>query len=187
MAQKDDKGNLHADSNGRFISKEEQEAKREEAEKIYNSDPNTKDNEGIEDSKSPSIDDFFGEEFKGQKGKDAVEKLLKEKRGHIKAAFTRTEVGDIALVWGDKNGGLQHTILKRDRLRDQGIGQISGIDMAKKIPDIIENGVFNQDEKGRMNIDFNEYRVALKPEYFNHKINWIVTAMEILQKKKPNG
>ena len=38
-----------------------------------------------------------------------------------------------------------------------------------------------------MNIDFNEYRVALKPEYFNQKINWIVTAMEILQKKKPNG
>ena len=38
-----------------------------------------------------------------------------------------------------------------------------------------------------MNIDFNEYRVALKPEYFNHKINWIVASMEILQKKKPNG
>ena len=38
MAKQDDKGNLHSDSNGRFVSKGEQEAKREEAEKIYNSD-----------------------------------------------------------------------------------------------------------------------------------------------------
>ena len=141
-----------------------------------------------EDSrKSLSKDDFFGEEFPALKGEEAVEKLLKEKRGYVKAAFTRDEVGDIALVWGDKNGGLLHTILKRDKLREQGIGQISGIEMARKIPIIMEKGVFNQDERGRMNIDLDEYRGALKPEYFNHKINWIVTAMEILQKKKPNG
>ena len=38
MAKKDDKGHLHSDSNGRFVSKDGQEAKREEAEKIYNSD-----------------------------------------------------------------------------------------------------------------------------------------------------
>lgn len=38
MAKQDDKGNLHSNLNGRFVSKGEQEAKREEAEKIYNSD-----------------------------------------------------------------------------------------------------------------------------------------------------
>ena len=39
MATEDDKGNLHSDQNGRFISKEEQEAKIKNAERIYNSDP----------------------------------------------------------------------------------------------------------------------------------------------------
>lgn len=39
MAIEDDQGNLHSDQNGRFISKEEQEAKIKNAERIYNSDP----------------------------------------------------------------------------------------------------------------------------------------------------
>ena len=126
-------------------------------------------------------DDFFGEEFQGIKGKDAIEKLLQEKHGYVKDAFERNEIGSIALVWGNKNGGLLHTILKRDRLKEQEKGHISGIEMVKKIPEIIQNGTFNQDVKGRMNIDYEGYRVALKPEYFNHKITWIVSAMEILQ------
>ena len=39
--------------------------------------------------KKKSQDEFFGEEFKGYKGANAVEKLLKEKRGHVKNAFER--------------------------------------------------------------------------------------------------
>ena len=101
--------------------------------------------------KSKSKDNFFGEEFKGYKGEQAIEKLLKEKRGHIKNAFERPELGGIDLVWGDDNGGLLHTIQKRDRLLAEGKGHISGLDMVKKIPEIIENGKVDDDKKGRIN------------------------------------
>ena len=49
MATKDANGDLHSENNGRFVSKEEQEAKREQAERIYNSEP-----ESIEKGKSES-------------------------------------------------------------------------------------------------------------------------------------
>lgn len=39
MAIKDDQNHYHAESNGQFVSKEEQDAKRQRAERIYNSDP----------------------------------------------------------------------------------------------------------------------------------------------------
>ena len=128
--------------------------------------------------KGKSKAEFFGEEFKGFKGGDAVEKLLKEKRGYIKNAFERPEIGGIDLVWGDKNGGLFHTIQKRDRLMAEGVGNISGLDMARKIPEIIEKGVVDDDNYGRININYAGYRVGIMPTFFNEKINWVVTAME---------
>ena len=124
-------------------------------------------------------EDFFGEEFKGYIGKDAIDKLLQEKRGHIKGAFERPEIGGIDIVWGNKKGGLLHAILKRDRLFEGGKGTIRGLEMVKKIPEIIEKGKFEQDGDGRFNIDYDGYRVGIMLTYFDKKIKWIVTAMEI--------
>ena len=125
--------------------------------------------------------EFFGEEFKDVKGVAAVEKLLQEKRGHVKDAFTRPEIGGIDLVWGDKNGGLLHVIQKRDKLLAKGTGTISGLDMAKKIPEIIENGDFSLDVNDRPCFELDNYRVAIKPTYDGKKLNWIISAMEIFQ------
>lgn len=172
MATKDDKGNLHSEQNGRFVEKDDMEA-------IYNSSPPEIENNLIPRSPSEDLDLFLGEEFKGIKGADAIEKLLSEKRGHIINAFEREEVGGIDLIWGNKNGGICHVIYKRNRLLEKGVGKISGIDMVRKIPDIIEKGTFNQDNKGRINIDYMGYRVGIMPAYFDKKVNWIVTALEI--------
>ena len=176
MAQKDDKGNLHADSNGRFISKEEQEAKREEAEKIYNSDPNSKDNEEIEDSKSPSIDELLGEEFKGYKGQAAVDKLMKEKRGHVKGAFHREDIGDIDLLWGNERIGLQH-IIKQRETEKPGHAQ----EIIDHLVDAIEKGEFKQkNDSGNFVFSYKEsgvqYRTVIAPEYHNHRITYVLTA-----------
>lgn len=175
MATKDASGNLHSENNGQFVSKEEQDAKREQAERIYNSEPTTV----SENQNKNSSNDFFGEEFKNLKGKDAVDKLLKEKRGHVKNAFFREEVGGIDLVWGNEKGGLCHTIQKRDALLQKGKGKISGIEMVRKIPEILQKGEFSQDNKGRFNIEYGEYRVGILPTYYDKKINWVVTAMEL--------
>lgn len=121
-------------------------------------------------------------EYTGVKGHGAVDKLLQEKQGHIKAAFYRKEIGDIDLVWGDENGGLSHVIKRRDEMKAKGTGTISGLEMAKKIPDIIENGNFLIDEHDRLKFEWKGYRVGISPAYFSERVNWIVSAMEILNK-----
>lgn len=173
------------ENSGQFIKTNDKASEREktaEAIRKYSDEPE----KDLKDMPSPrgknkSREDFFGEEFKGVKGKDAVEKLLKEKRGHVKNAFERPEIGGIDLVWGDENGGLQHTIQKRDKLLSRGIGSISGFDIVTKIPEIIENGTISSDDKGRINIDYGDYRVGVLPTFYADKVNWIVTAMEILK------
>ena len=125
-----------------------------------------------------SKDEFFGEEFKGYKGETAIEKLIKEKRGHIKNAFERPEIGGIDLVWGDDTGGLGHTISRRDEQLKEGTGTTSGIDMARKIPEIIEKGKFSLGAGDRPNFTYNDYLVIVKPTFDGEKVNWIVSAME---------
>lgn len=180
MAIEDENGNLHDEGNGRFTGKESTEQKLARAERIYNDDPKGSTPVSAKKKKAKSKEEFFGEEFKGYKGADAVEKLLKEKRGHIKSAFERPEIGGIDLVWGDEKGGLLHTMQHRDKKLAKGEGTISGYDMVMKIPEIIDKGVVDNDNKGRINIDYDGYRVGILPTIYDDKLNWIVTAMELL-------
>lgn len=178
MAQKDDKGYLHADSNGRFISKEEQEAKREEVEKIYNSDPNSKDNEESEDSKSPSIDELLGEEFKGYKGQAAVDKLMKEKRGHVKGAFHREDIGDIDLLWGNDSLGLQHIVKRRQEQK------IEPEKFLQDIAEVIQSGSFREkNDRGNFEFMKNGKVAVISPELWGNKIIFLLTAFKTHSKK----
>ena len=127
---------------------------------------------------------FFGEEFKGYKGADAIEKLLKEKKGHIKNAFYHKEFGYITLVWGNENCGLKHAIIRRDKIKQEGKGKISGLEMARKIPDIIKYGVKALDKLNRDNIKFDGYIVGIKPNYDNDEVTWVVSAMEDWDEQK---
>lgn len=43
----------------------------------------------------------FGKEFKGYSGAKAVEKLMQEKQGFIQGAFSRNDIGDIDVVYGE--------------------------------------------------------------------------------------
>lgn len=129
--------------------------------------------------KGKNKDEFFGVEYTGFKSREAVDKLLQEKQGHVKGAFHRKEVGDIDLVWGDESAGLAHVIKRRDEMLTSGKGTISGLEMVKKIPDIIENGGFVIDEHDRLSFQFNGLKVGIKPTYFEEKLNWVVSAMEI--------
>ncbi len=134
-----------------------------------------------DDSPDMSSEPLWGDEHKGVKGAEAIDTLLREKKGHVKKAFHFEEVGDIAVLWGDKKGGLAHIIAQRDKLLAQGKGSISGIDMVKKIPEVMAKGELAKDEKGRICIQTDKYRIGINVEYFDKRINWIVTAMEILE------
>ena len=132
--------------------------------------------------KGKNKEEFFGVEYKDLKGEKAIEKLLQEKQGHVKAAFYRKEIGDLDLVWGDENGGLAHVLKRRDEMKAKGTGTISGIDMVRKIPEIVELGDFVIDDLERIKFEYNGYRVGISPTFYGEKLNWIVTAMEILNK-----
>ena len=185
----DKNGNLHSEKNGRFEPKSSREEKLAKAEQIYDSDYHNLINQSKDKSartgnnpqphqKGKSEEEFFGEEFTGVKGSAAIEKLLKEKRGHVKNAFERPELGGIDLVWGDNTGGLRHTIMRRDKQLKNGTGTTSGIDMARKIPEIIEKGTFSMGENGRPNITHQDFLVIVSPTFDGKRVNWFVSAME---------
>ena len=50
---------------------------------------------------------IYGKEFKGYKGYSAILKLLKERKGHIRAAFHNKDIGDIDLIWGTTGEGAE--------------------------------------------------------------------------------
>lgn len=179
MATKDANGDLHSENNGRFVSKEEQEAKREQAERIYNSELTTpQDNEIEAEGKSPSIDELLGEEFKGYKGQQAVDKLMKEKRGHVKGAFHRDDIGDIDLLWGNDSLGLQHILMRR---KEQGI---DGKDFVSDLANVVQHGAFRK-KNDRGNFEFfHKGKVAVvSPQLWGNKITFLVTAFKTHSKK----
>ena len=179
MATKDANGDLHSENNGQFVSKEEQDAKREQAERIYNSEPtNPQDNETADEEKSPSIDELLGEEFKGYKGQQAVDKLMKEKRGHVKGAFHRDDIGDFDLLWGNDSLGLQHILMRR---KEQGI---DGKDFVSDLANVVQHGAFRK-KNDRGNFEFfHKGKVAVvSPELWGNKITFLVTAFKTHSKK----
>lgn len=166
------------DNDGKFTDKKGTTKSGYDSRDDLNNIRKTKEDAPSPKGKAKSKEEFFGEEFKGYKGKEAIKKLLKEKRGYIKNAFERPELGGIDLVWGDENGGLLHTMRKRDKLLSDGIGHITGVDMARKIPEIINKGKFDIDEKDRPGFVYDKFRVAVRPTYDGEKINWVVSALE---------
>ncbi|EEU7819857.1 DEAD/DEAH box helicase family protein [Campylobacter upsaliensis] len=113
------------------------------------------------------LKDEFGENFEGFKGKEAVEKLLKEKRGQVKGAFYK-EGWEIDLVWGDKNYGLEHILNKHG-------GEFKNL--ARELSEAVENGKIVKDDKGRLRLEYENKIVGIKDNWKGEKTaHWVVTA-----------
>lgn len=99
-----------------------------------------KDNESMTEEQ---LAEFLGEEFEGVKGQAAVEKLIQEKRGHVKGAFVREDIGAIDIFWGDEKVGLRHIL---DRREEQGIDTD---EFVKGITEVVEQGTFGGPAKAK--------------------------------------
>lgn len=154
----------------------EAESDKEEAEKRMN-----------DEEPKPVGSGVFGNiynQFKG-KVKEAFDFLMKHKGGDLLGVFHRKDVGDIDLVWGDHGGGLAH-IIRRHIIEQNDFKNVDEIQ--KVIEDVIRNGLIVRENKDKINIEYNGYRVSIKKTIRDSKgnvvenKNWIVTAFD---KSKP--
>ncbi|MGL2435768.1 DUF3519 domain-containing protein, partial [Helicobacter pylori] len=124
-------------------------------------------------------------EFKGD-GKSAINKLLETKKGFVAGAFYKEGLGDIDLVWGNKDYGLEHILKRREKqAKNQGLNEQQAkeyaLNIAKTIPEVIEKGNAITDNYGRMAVEYKNIRVGLNDKWDNQKLDnkWVVSSYEI--------
>ncbi|EAK0457308.1 hypothetical protein YZ50_00770 [Campylobacter upsaliensis] len=141
--------------------------------------------EVIRQENKPSVKplDEFGVNFEGFKGKEAVDKLLSEKRGQVKGAFYKEGLGEIDLVWGDENFGLRHILERRkEDFIKQGLDENEALERAlefvKKIPQIIEQGEVKVGVN-RAFVDTKDDRALIALDYKGKDKKWVITAYKM--------
>ncbi|EAK0963963.1 DUF3519 domain-containing protein [Campylobacter upsaliensis] len=149
--------------------KEEEQARinaiKTAQENAYNAQEANLGNDILEPS---SLKEDFGENFAGYKGKEAIEKLLEEQRGQVRGAFYKEGLGEIDLVWGDKNYGLEHILNKHG-------GEFKNL--ARELSEAVENGKIVKDDKGRLRLEYENKIVGIKDNWKGEKTaHWVVTA-----------
>lgn len=113
----------------------------------------------------------MGREYKGYKGQAAVDKLMQERKGHVKGAFHRDDIGDIDLLWGNDYLGLQHILRQREK---QGI---DGTEFVKDLAEVVEKGTFRKkNDPGNFEFLHNGKMVVIAPEFHGNKLTFLVTA-----------
>ncbi len=132
------------------------------------------------------LDALLGEEFKGVKGQAAVDKLLKEKRGHVKGAFYREDIGDIDLFWGNEYVGLRHIIEERQKEK---VGHVD--EALAHLETAIKKADFDKiNDRGNLQFiykeDENKFFVIIAPEYHKKKLTYVVTTFKRSSKRPKN-
>lgn len=135
------------------------------------------------DKFSSRVRKVLGKEFIGYKGKSAIDKLLKEKRGYIKGAFKNPTFGDIALVYGNENLGLRHIILHRKK---QGFSDKRIKTLLYSLDDVISNGKVSVSSGGRNTFKiYKDEKVAIiSPNLWGDKITFVLTAYKARNKNR---
>lgn len=126
-----------------------------------------------EEKKSDKTSEFLGKEFTGVKGQEAVDLLMKEKQGHVKGAFTRKDIGDIDLVWGNEDKGLCHILKRRNYPEDKKKQFLSSLS------NVIEKGELSLNEKGRFEVFYDNKIAVISPDFNgDKKIKFLLTAFK---------
>ncbi|GAA8410025.1 hypothetical protein HpNP44_08190 [Helicobacter pylori] len=127
-------------------------------------------------------------EFKND-GLGAINKLLETKKGFVAGAFHKEGLGDIDLVWGNKDYGLEHIFKRRESdAIDKGMSKEEAkkyaLNIAKTIPEAIDKGV-KVDNNGRIAIEYKNIRVGLNDSWKGETLNnrWVITSYELNQSR----
>ncbi len=123
-------------------------------------------------------------EFKND-GLGAINKLLETKKGFVAGAFYKEGLGDIDLVWGNKDYGLEHILKRREKqAKNKGLNEQQAkeyaLNIVKTIPEAIEKGKVGRDAQGRLKIETEDILVALRDNWQGEplKSRWVITGFE---------
>lgn len=123
-------------------------------------------------TKEEGYEKQIGKPIQGDyKGINAIHKLLEVKRGYVPDAFTREDIGGIALPWGDDFMGLKHIIQERKSQK------INVAEFLNRLPDIIENGKIDN-RNGRFYIRKDNYTAVISPTYFDDQFTFVLTGWD---------
>lgn len=141
-----------------YITKEERLKAAEEYFSVYNWD----------ESQHPR--DKYGKFI--YKGQDAINHMLKIRKGKIKNAFYRKDIGHIDLIWGDGSKGLSHIIKRREKDEKQDINSFLA-----ELTNVIQQGQnLGLNEKGRYEIALNRIVAIIEPTITNGERTFLLTA-----------
>ncbi|WQY30531.1 DUF3519 domain-containing protein [Helicobacter pylori] len=139
--------------------------------------------------KTPSEWGHNYSEFKGD-GLGAINKLLETKKGFVAGAFHKEGLGDIDLIWGNKDYGLEHILKRRESdAIDKGMSKEESkkyaLEIINNIPNVISNGKLSKDDLGRLKIEFKNQRVGLNDSWKGETLNnrWVITSYELNQSR----
>ena len=124
------------------------------------------------------INALYGVEYTGVTGKDAIDKLLKEKQGHVKNAFYREDIGGIDLFWGDGTAGLSHIVNQRRK------DKMSIQQLLKDLPMVIKRGLLgiNANSTDRENIFYMDKVIVIAYELRGESVTAVLTAFKTNRK-----
>ncbi|WP_231180823.1 DUF3519 domain-containing protein, partial [Helicobacter pylori] len=114
-----------------------------------------------------------------------INKLLETKKGFVAGAFYKEGLGDIDLVWGNKDYGLEHILKRRiESYIKKGLkpefAEQRALNLIRMIPEAIEKGKVGRDAQGRLKIETKEILVALRDNWQGEplKSRWVITGFE---------
>ncbi|WP_201737608.1 DUF3519 domain-containing protein [Helicobacter pylori] len=120
-----------------------------------------------------------------------MNKLLETKKGFVAGAFYKEGLGDIDLVWGNKDYGLEHILKRRESdAMDKGMSKEEAkeyaLNIVKSIPEVLEKGTKGTDHLGRVFVDYGNKRVGLNNEWKNEKLenHWVISSYELYDTEK---
>ncbi|GAA6898281.1 DUF3519 domain-containing protein [Helicobacter pylori] len=123
-------------------------------------------------------------EFKND-GLGAINKLLETKKGFVAGAFYKEGLGDIDLVWGNKDYGLEHILKRRiESYIKKGLkpkfAEQRALNLVRMMPEVIEKGKVGRDAQGRLKIETKDILVALRDNWQGEplKSKWVITGFE---------
>lgn len=146
---------------------EEADHPRDNAGKFTDKDASVE--SSVKRTKQKTTAELLGVEYKGVKGKQAINLLRDKQQGYVKDAFAHKNL-NISLIWGDENIGLCH-IIKRRKETGQDLETL-----LDSLTQVIEQGTLEPDTNGKFLIKYGNKTAVIKLNLNKEEFTFLLTA-----------